>query len=273
MIDLKDRFTDNQIKKLKTAGINSLYEFVTFLPYNYYRVLPMGEFSRGLDNVKYLTNATLTDYSYGRGRRYLTLEFSSDYNFRCYFFASANYITKTLKKGSQYQLLLTFKNNFWVLQKFSQLKDNVIESNILNLGTAKIKNYLDVVYSQSGGINGNYIKSLHKRLQPADYLLSFVGLVPQETDLIPQHIDLKKIHFPQNVEQFIQTNKDWLSVKVFLKLALIKYANSKTEQKIGRAATIDSNYLKQISSLTGFELSKSQQEVVWDILQELGEVV
>lgn len=269
MISLADRFTDNQISKLQKIGVNSLYDFITIMPLGFYQILPMQQFSFGQERTKYITNAILRKIEIRKkNRRYLVLHFEGQTSFQCYLFSVAKFTLTTLKEGQRYQLLLAHKNNFWVLEKYAALKNQINNDGALVLGSSQLGSYIDTYYSKFGVLHGNYFKTLHKRLKPEDYLLNLSGLVP-DNEVISNHINLFNVHHPESLNTYKKTKNEWISFQLFLKIVLKYYVNERRAEKFAKPTTINSNYLDYLFGKLSFELSKTQKETIFGILEEM----
>lgn len=272
MSDLEKRLTPVQVKKLQAAGLGSLYDLVTYLPLGVFRILPLTAFKHTvLDHVKYLDQAVLEQMVQRRGQRnFLQLQWLSrttQRRYQAYFFPAVRFTWQALQVGQEFQLLLTYRNGFWNLEKFAKVS-HIQESNQLLLGTAQMREYLDVYYPKLGLVSSNYLKSIHRRLQPEDYRLHLGGLVV-DNPYIPQVLDLQGVHHPTTLQVYQTTFKQWLSLQFYLKLALIRYAGSLQKQEFGRAATLDLDFVRCLVRALPFELSASQKQAIWEILQDM----
>lgn len=270
MLTLQDRFTPLQVQKLQKERVYSLYDFLTFLPLGVFQVFPMSELHQDHpDGARYLDQATLEKIVHRKTKqKFLQLEWHSSVTgrrYQTYFFSVAKYTLQALQVGQDYQLLLINRNGFWSVDRFAPLA--TIQNSVqLSLGKSSIKKYLEVYYPKLGSLQSNYFKILHSRLRLEDYQLNLSGLVP-ESDLIPQTVNLANIHHPRAVADYKQALDQWISLQVFLKLALARFVNKNQEQSLGRAATLDLDFLKNLSKNLPFQLSKSQKQAIWDILQ------
>lgn len=267
--NLEERFTQKQISRLKSVGFSSIYDLVTYLPLGLNKVVPIEKFSTNLDKVKYLADVVLVNIERRPKRRFLILDFEHTHKLRCYFFSVANYTLKNLKIGTKYQVLLSYKNGFWTLEKFAVLAGE--KTNKFILGKAARQEYLDAYYSKSASLNSNYFKAMFKRLERSDFVLNLKGLVPKKSQFIPQIIDLYNVHFPSSCSSYNETVNQWLSLKVFLKISLMSYLDMIKDDKLATRSNLDLDYLKHIVSKVPFELSVSQKKSIWDILQDVCE--
>lgn len=273
MSTLEKRLTTLQIQKLRSSGINNLYDLVTYLPLGIHKVIPITNFNPlSQENTKYLDQAILENIVHRKGaKHFLQIQWKSqltDKRYQTYFFSLANYTLQNLKVGQEFQLLLVNKNNFWNLERFSRLANTISQNENLELGKSKIQEYYEVYYPKLGFLPSNYIKSLHFRLKPEDYKLNLHGLVVNN-EIIPQLIDMQQVHKPNNYKTYKETLDQWLSFQIYLKLVITKYINHQQIQKFGRATTLDLKYLKEISGSLPFSLSHSQKTAIWKILQEM----
>jgi RecG-like helicase len=269
--DLKRRFTDNQTSKLEEAGIFSVYDLVTYLPIGIREVIPLNQTYYPKEKVKYLWEARLEKVSRRPGKNsFLVLHFRDENrSLQTYFFSKASFVLSQLKEGNNYQLLLTYKSNkYWTAEKIAPLQeDNKVAKMIL--GKAEVKKYLDTYYQRIKALQSNYFKLLHNRLKREDYILNLKGLVPPSNGLIPVQIDLYKLHYPNSSEDYTNSLKEWLALKVYLRLCLVKYINSLREERQAKEAVLDLNFLKAVANNLPYQLSISQKKVIWEILKEI----
>jgi RecG-like helicase len=267
MSDLGLRFTTTQAAKLQQAGIATMYDFVTYLPASLSKIQPLQSFWAA--EGQFLWQAKLLNFTIRKGRQpFLVLETEGKFKLQAYFFGMAQYTLGQLKTGQDYQFMVTHKNKFWTIQRFAPLKADELISHHFILGRAEQKEYLLPKYSTLNGLPSSYIIQLHRRLLPADYHLNLRGLVPS-SDLIPEKIDLSKLHRPSDFESYLQTQSSWVALRVYLKLSLMRYLDSLNRQSFAPGTRLDVDFLKQITSRLPFELSQSQKLAIWEILNEL----
>ncbi len=273
MLALSERLSNKQIARLKVAGIRTLYDLITYLPSGIYRILPLSKFDReATDRPRYLDQAVLQKVVQRQTRRrFLLLEWRSqitNWTYQTYFFSLTKFTLKSLQVGQIYQLLLVYQNNFWNLEKYSLYKATTLTEQRLVLGASVIKDYVDVYYSQLGGLKSDFFKSVHSKLLTSDYILNLTGLVlPNE--IFPEIINLEKVHKPITYQDY-KTNLDqWISFQVYLKIATNRFLSQQTQQQFGLATNLDLNFLRSMSQALPFKLSESQKLAIWQLLQDL----
>ncbi len=270
---LGERLSNKQLAKLKTVGIHTLYNLITYLPSGIYRVRPLSKFDRqATDNPKYLDQAVLQSVTPKQGRRrFLLLQWRSqitNWTYQTYFFSLTKFTLKSLRVGETYQLLLVYQNHFWNLEKYSLYKATTLTEQRLVLGASVIKDYVDVYYSQLGGLKSDFFKSVHRKLLTSDYILNLTGLVlPNE--IFPEIINLEKVHKPTSYEDYKTTLDQWISFQVYLKIATNRFLSQQTQQQFGLATNLDLNFLRSMSQALPFKLSESQKLAIWQLLQDL----
>ena len=268
MNNLKSKFTSLQIKKLNEANIYSIYDLVTYLPYDLMEVTPLVSSSYYDQKKTYLWEGILTNMTIRKGRqRFFVLEFEGESKLSCYLFNSADYIFKALKVGVCYQLLLKYNNGFWSIDKFAAKKYSASVSNFV-LGQAESRDYLLPKYSKLKSLNTQSFSRFHQKLSLGDYRLDLQGLVP-ENNILPLIIDLNNIHHPTDRKSFIHSKQLWVSLRVYLRLSLMRYQDLKQSRNLAIAGNLNINFLKKMSRELPFELSLSQKQVIWDILKEI----
>ncbi len=274
MTDLAKKLSTQEINKLKTAKIYSLYDLITFLPSGMIRVLPFYQFSpKTTDRPKYLDQAILQKITHKTSKKkFLVLDWHSqtcNRFYQTYLFSITKFTLKTLQVNKEYQLLLSYRNGFWGLDKYALFAGDTNDQ-VLKLGKSKIKDYLEVYYPQVGFLKSNFFKSVHNKLSPQDYVLNLEGLVPPN-DIFPTIIDLQNIHKPTNYDSYKQTLDYWISFQVYLKVAVNHFLSSQVNQKQGLASQIEIDFLKSIVKQLPFELSYSQKVAIWELLQSLSQ--
>jgi len=270
MSDLLQKFTAEQAKKLLGVGVANIYGLITYLPYDLQEIIPLKDVFNQKDSQgkEFLWQGKLLNIDFRKGaKRFLVLDFTGDMSLKCYLFSVASYTLKTLEINQFYQLVLNYNNGFWSILRFAKLQEIQSKPYFL-LGSAVSKSYYVPKYNKLSYLPGGFFNLLHKRLKTTDYVLNLKDLVP-ENSIIPLNINLSLIHKPETKELYQQAMSQWLSLKVFLKLNLVKYLESlKTKVEIS-AGNLDLELLKKLSSKLPFELSKTQKTTIWDILQEI----
>lgn len=260
----------NQVQKLESVGINSLYDLITFLPMDFVSILPFDRFSNDPQpRTKYLLQAKLVtvDRRQGSFKPYFYLTLQSDYHrIQAYYFASSIWTMKNLEVGKDFQFLLVHSNGFWQVEKMILAKGFVTDN--FALGSATMTQHLLCRYHKKGIFLSQFFEQIHSQLSPHHYLLNLEGLVPGN-NLIPNALNLNLIHHPQSSAHYNQGMKDWVAFKVFLKISLVQYLESEKEQKMARAGSLDKNFLDSIIAKLPFELSDSQFSTTNEILSEI----
>ncbi len=272
MNDLGKRFTKVQIEKLESVGFVSIYDVLTFFPLGVEKILPLqNPFQNESERSKFLWEGVLeeVEQKYGKNN-FLILGFRGEtFNLRAYFFSKAKFVLKTLKTGQKYQVLLKKSKNFWVVEKLAILNPDYSRIDFpMILGRAKIKPYLQAYYSKKGILHPPYFKTIFSKLNREDFILNLEGLVP-ESGLIPKAIDLYEIHYPSSYENYKRVLDEWTSFKVFLRLSLMKVLDVQKDTRLARKSQLDLDFLKKTSSNLPFDLSLSQKQAVWEVLQEV----
>ena len=281
----------SQIQNLQLAKISSLYDLLIFLPYsleslepieNYFGKNYISTFDE-TDNLetktKYLCQANLTTFTNNQskiGQSYFFLTFQSgNRTINTYYFASSPYAAKNLIIGNRFQIILTNNNNLWSIEKIveSKVTANTISSQKLEnkpfkLGQAEIKKYILPKYSKTGFLTSAFFTQIFNQIPRQFFLLNLAGLLP-DNPIIKNEIDFWNIHHPESVTIYHQTIQQWIGLKVFLKLALIRYIEKNKEKKYAKASNLNIDFLKNLSSNLPFELSLSQKNAIWSILNEV----
>ncbi len=269
MSDLSKVLTPTRVAKLEKAGVFSIFELLTTFPRRLQRVEPLTPLSDlKKPDTQYFLTAPLVRIEQRRGKRpFLVLHFGGSVQFSGYYFVTSRYVYAQLKTGIMYQVLADKQQAFWNIKSVVPAKEEVDTSNFI-LGKAAEQSYLVPVYPKNGELKSSYWVAIHRQLPKQIYSLDMKGLIP-DNDFIPQHIDLHSVHHPLSVEQFIKTKRDWISLRIFLKLALIKYVSLDQQALTSVAGKLDLDYLKQLESQLPFALSPSQDKVINDLLNNL----
>ena len=164
------------------------------------------------------------------------------------------------------------KGDFWTIEKL-KIADNKISNSDQNNNESKpiSKSKIQAKYSQRGILKSAFWEQIHRQIPPQAYILNLQNLVPINS-IIPQSINLLGIHKPQEKQEYYNTLNQWTAYQVFLKMSLIRYLDNQKQSKIARSANLDIDFLKKLSGTLPFELSTSQKQTIWDILQEISEV-
>ena len=260
----------NQVEKLQSIGINSLYDLITFLPMDFVPILPFEEFGNSPEpKTKYLFQAKLIDVDYRKGSFkpyfYLTLQSETKRIF-AYYFASSSWTMKSLEVGKEFQFLLIQSNGFWQVEKMVLAKN--FTSNNFALGSASIESHLLCRYHKRGIFMSQFFEQIHSQLLPQSYFLNLEGLIP-DNNIISKVLNLNLIHHPQSTVEYQKGMQDWVAFKLFLKISLVQYLESEKEQKSARAGVLDQNFLESMISKLPFELSESQLLTTNEVLAEI----
>jgi RecG-like helicase len=253
----------NQISKLSIVGIKSIYELITLLPTGIEEILPLERNTQITDKIKYNWRAELINFQKKQGTRavYWLLEFRSEGRLiSVYYFANTSFTQSTLKIGGYYNLVLTCKDRLWSLDKIKPATELEIQKEITKIIRTK--------YAKIGFLQSAFFEQIHKQLPPEIYALDLQGLVPQN-DIIPQTLNLSKIHKPRSKQEYFDCLNQWIALKVFLKVSLIKFLEVSKEQKKARAAILDLGFLKELSANLPFQLSVSQKTTIWELLGDI----
>jgi ATP-dependent DNA helicase RecG len=267
--ELQKRLTPLQVEKLKKANIHTLYQLITYFPYKLDLIKPFHLSDRQVGQ-KYLLNGFIVRFEIvSRGVKFIKLDVSGSDNIQLYLFNSAPYIMKLLHQKSEFQFIILNKNGFWTIEKFAEKKE-LNSKKIFVLGRAKLKEYYIPRYERILALTDGTLQSIHQRLQPLDYLLNLEGLVPtNENSLMSQQINLALIHHPLGTTSYQQTAKQFTSLQVFLRVALLKQINLMNQKKLGVATNLDLEYIKSVSDSLPYTLSPTQKSTIWDLIQDL----
>jgi RecG-like helicase len=270
-VSLEAFLSKNQIQKLSGVGINNLYSLITYLPYTIEEIRSLESIFSN-QNQKLFWQATLKniEQKQGNAKSYYLLDFTDNTKtIKCFYFVGGDYAKKILKLNQKYDLYLSQKNNYFTIEKIKEITEENLPNNSLTTAQNTSKNnILQVKYSQNTFLKSAFFEQLHKQLPDSIYLLDLSGLIPKNS-LIPQVINLKKIHKPKTKNEFLEAKKEWTSMQVFLYISLLKYVNDNQKQSVARSSKLDLDFLKKLTSNLPFELSVSQKQTIWDILQSI----
>lgn len=273
MSELKDIFSGDALVSIQKSGFKQLYDFITYCPKYLIRVKP---FDRNLANTLpdnkqlYLLEATITSKFFKSGKsRFVVFGLQPinpyGYPFEAYFFATGASFVKSLQVGNKVQVLLKYNNNYWVIKKISKCRDNPQNKSLI-LGRSEIKEYYLPVYEKKGEITSQKFYQLHRKIPDSCYVLDLKYLIPKELGLAEQ-FSIINIHKPKNLTDFLVAKKNFLKFTVFLKLFLIKYLNSQQFRNFEiPAGVLDLELLKSLSQSLSYQLTFSQKQVIWKIL-------
>jgi RecG-like helicase len=265
----------SQITNLNLAGIHSLYSLLIFLPSSLENLEPFENFATSfgeeqVTKTKYLLQSKLTALIRNTGKTgqpYFYLSFQKNNQVvNCYYFASSPYAAKSLTIGSEFQLIMTNSNGLWSIEKITEYKGYTEPT--FKLGQAEITKHLLPKYPKTGFLQSPFFAQVYLQIPRPFFKLNLAGLVP-ENPIIPSEIDFWNIHHPSSVTKYHQTMQQWIGLKVFLKLSLMKYIDANKEKKFAKASNIDIDFLKNLSSNLPFDLSNSQKTAIWSILDEV----
>lgn len=266
---LTDRLTLEQSRKLNLAGFKSIYDIITYLPFDLQNIKPLkNTHTQPNSDTIYLWSGKLVNITHRRGgQQFLVLDFEGTQPLKAYLFSIAKYTMASLILNKKYQLLLIYRKGFWSIDKFALQQENLISHPFI-LGKMNAKDYTLPKYSKIGPLHSGYFNQIHKRLKHQDYILNLKGLLP-ENDIIPESLDLSKIHYPHNLMEYEQTLHSWIALKVFLRMSLDKFVSLNSANKCARSGNLNIDFLKHLSSTLPFKLSPTQKTTIWDILQEI----
>jgi len=273
MLALSDKLTSKQVQTLAKISITTPFELITFFPRDVIQVQSFFDFQLQFQpdyRERFVYTGVLENIDQRRGKRpFLVLHFSGQKSLSAYLFTVARYTLSSLKPGQQYQLLLSFRNGFWTVEKYLAFQPNK-QSFGFQLGKMDPHaSALLPVYSKVGVVQPGFFPLIHRRLQPQDYVLDFRGLVPPSQDILPEILNTARIHHPSSVADFEQAVRQWISLKVFLRLLVLDYVNGTQTQSYARAGQLPLSFLKDISSSLPFPLSQSQKAAIWGIVQDV----
>lgn len=252
---------------IATIGITNLYQFITYFPTNL-NSLKVFNPTQIDPKIKYIANVKLLNFELRKSSKpFFLFEFSSEFgNFKAYFFTTAKYIFSQLTINQSYQVILSYKAPFWNVERLAILQPLTVDKFIL--GKAKIQDWLLPNYPRINGFTSNRFIQLHQKLNPANYDLDLSGLIPNN-DLIPQKLSLYQVHHPSSNTEFLEAKKQYLIFKVFLQELTFRYIYTNQKQKLAFAGSLETDFLKQLSTLIPYQLTQSQKTTTWEILQAL----
>ena len=264
---LKSRLTPLQTTKLDKIGIRSMYDLITTFPFKLEQIQPYPT-SQVNPNQKYILNGFIQRFEIvNRGRKYLKIEISGEFSLQLYLFNTAPYILKLLHTESEFQFIISNKNNFLSIEKMA-IKNGLVGSGFV-LGKAQIKSHIVPKYLRNLAVTDTTFKSIHSRLLPENYILNLAGLIPENNQLIPQKINLFDIHHPSDTDIYFKTLQQYTTLKVFLRKTVLKRIELISKEKYGTLTKLDQGYLKQLSEGLPYTLSMTQKNTIWDILGDL----
>ena len=259
-------FSPKQIEDLQKAGFTGLYELLNYFPIKLEQIEPLDKTELIDSNKLYLWQARLISSELRAGKKpYFLLNLTDGQSQKTvYLFSNARYLHSLLQVGSEFQVILKYKDPFWTVDKIATSSPYKITTDFI-LGKAQMQKYLIPKYTRILALTSPRFNQIFRKLPASAYLLDFTGLIPKNSNL-PQKIDLTKIHKPNSEAEFWQTKKDFLKIKVFLQMVTLKALQDKSEQLKARKGKLDLEFLKTISSKLPYQLTLSQKTVIWDIL-------
>jgi RecG-like helicase len=268
MITLFDRMSVDQAHKLESVGIRTIYDLIVYFPYKLDKIIPLEDFKQHPYHVLFLAHAQLVTVRRKPGKQpILILELETKIGLiTAYVFSVATFTLASLTIGTEYQFIMSQKNGFWSVEKFAQLSKK--ESIYFHLGRSPVRSYIIPRYSKIGPLQSSFFETVHRQLKPSDYILNINGLVPDQS-IIPQLIDMSRIHHPSSHDEYDITYRDFLALKVFLRLTLMRYNEYISKKEYARPTELDKEYLQQVTKKLPYSLSQSQKIAIWDILQSL----
>lgn len=253
----------NQITKLKIVGIDDVYKLITNLPTGIEIILPLEKGTQIEDKTKYNWRAELTNFEKKQGKHtfYWLLQFRFENRaISVYYFANTSFTQNTLKIGSLYDLHLTRKEGLWSLNK--------IKISTAQDSQPKPTRIIRTKYAKRGFLQSAFFEQVHKQLAPAVYSLELKGLVPTN-DIIPQTLNLYSLHQPNSEQEYLKCLNQWIALKVYLKVSVMKSLEVSKIQKKAKAAKFELDFLKELTTNLPFELSVSQKQTIWELLHEI----
>jgi RecG-like helicase len=268
MIELSNTLKKTHLQKLVNSGFDSLYDIITHFPRSIKTIQPFtSHFTPQVSDV-YLFEGVLEKVEYRNGKkRFLELTFRTPQVLKVYYFSITNYTAKWLVTGAMFQGLITYRKGFWSATQLAKKKPEIDHTSFV-LGSADIQPQLQVIYPDRKNMANADFLHIHEKLTPNMYLLDLTGLVPPN-DYFPLQLNLEKIHKPDSIEQYSQSYHTWLKFKVFLKLCVYNSYNKSQIAIPGKQIKLDLEYLKQLVADLPFQLTPSQKNSIWDILQDL----
>jgi RecG-like helicase len=267
------QITKAQLIRLNESGLDNLYSLITYFPFRLQNILPYNKFSQD-SSVQYLFTGTLVNIEFRKvGKGYFLIELIGELGDRVqgYLFQSNSYIWSELKKGLKFQWIFQISaKGFLNIVRWSAFKE--FQSNpYFSLGSAKAIPWLVPVYPKIGQLTSNKLNLIHQKLEAKDYVLNLQGLAP-ENAYFPALLDLNQIHKPNNQESYTKTIHQWISFKLFLRMATYKQIKLNNNILIAKKSSMSLDTLKLINSSIPFHLTLSQKNTVWNILKQIGEI-
>jgi RecG-like helicase len=263
-------FTPKQKELLHKAGFTSLYQLVTTIPYKVSLVKPLSTFSSLHSNqfseytTSYIVNARLVSKKIiPSGRQFIKLQFNSPEHGLLSFnlFVVAKYTYGSLLLDRDYQLLVTYKNGFLNILKYSLLKEKLSNKGFILGMCDETKEYIDLSYNKQGVLTNTLMKQIFLRLKPADFLLNLDGLAPDET-LFAKVFDFSSIHFPTSLVSYEENLKKWRLFQAYLYVCVMKFSQSFEQQSQAELSKFDPEYFTQLIKQLPYKLTESQSSVV-----------
>jgi len=247
-------FTPKQIEKLTVVGINTWYDLITFLPKKIqtYKVLKT---SYNPENGQlYLARVRVgLIEKIGKGYKLTLVDLNGKWQLTAFSFQQNKYIWQKINLTKVAGVVLKYQNSFW----------SVVEFDFTN---QPITDKIEAIYPNFPryAITDYFWRSIFQKVPKSIFLLDLNGLVP-DSSLIPKQIDMAKIHFPKSASDYYLCYKQFLSLKIFLKLAIIK-AKDKQNTSMAPNIELDLDLLKSMSDSLPYTLSASQKKAIWEIL-------
>ena len=269
--ELRQILSPARTKSLESAGILTVFELLTLFPRKIEQLLPLPPNLRAtLEGETYFLEGTLTRTETRRGKRpFLVLHLqTASGNFTGYYFVTARYAYAKLKPNTRLQALVVRKDNLWTVKKIENYKASPEQDHFI-LGRADPeKPYFQPVYPKTGKLTSGYLLAVHRQIPKALYRLDLTGMIPPNT-LIPNQIDLHAIHHPTDLDSYIDAKEQWTAFNLFLKMSVLKYAQTAKQQSQTRAGRLDLEFLRELAGALPYTLSSSQKQTIWSILQEI----
>jgi RecG-like helicase len=266
---LNNFLTKTEVKKLELANIQDIYSLITYLPFDLRQIRPF-DFTYINQEDWFLADIKLLSFTHNQSKQpffKLLAQLDTGKTITIYWFVRGKWPFEFLKVNQFYQILVSYKNPFYNLVKIT-VKKETKEIAGFELGKAKIQSYVLPKYNKLGTLSNVDFLKIHQKLPKTLYLLNLNGLLPKNK-IIPDILDMAKIHKPRNKQEFLLTLNQWTAFNAFLKMSLIKSLELEKKQEIGLGTSLNKEFLSKLDSKLPFKLSFSQKNTIWQILQEL----
>lgn len=254
-MDLQNKVTPKQWQAIQSAGITSLYDLITFLPFKLTVIhwVQKGEDLQQAHNNLIQTSAQVMEYSFLGGRQRgvrITLYSQALGRILAFCFLPPRFIMRYLKSEILHRVTLRYTNGFWTILAFGTYHPHPQQ-----------ENQLLPVYHKKNALDSKVMKAVIKRLSPQDFILNLQGLLPNTLG-IPMLLSLENAHRPTSETLFHKTVSAWNEVQAFLQLAQLRFFSMQQLQSRARPSGITSEILAQVLHSHAYPLSKTQTEVI-----------